>query len=171
MRGYKWTLGIVDRIRDAICVALLAALFILINIQVFYRYVINDPLSWPEEVARNLFVWITFLGVAKLFRERLHYAVDFFIERAPYRVRAVAAVLIDFSSIIFFIAVLSGAWPVLVANAGIRTSIELPINLLYASLPIATLLILPAILVALIEHVRAAVNGIPPVLPESKGTL
>lgn len=36
----------------------------IIMLQVIYRYVFQSPLSWSEEVARFLFVWITFIGAA-----------------------------------------------------------------------------------------------------------
>jgi TRAP-type C4-dicarboxylate transport system permease small subunit len=81
---------LVDTVRDHVCGALLIAIFVLINLQVFFRYVVSDPLSWPEEIARLLFVWAAYLGVAKLFRERLHYAMVFFIELAPLRAQALA---------------------------------------------------------------------------------
>lgn len=38
----------------------LAAITLVILLQVFYRYVLNSPLSWPEEAARYVMVWMTF---------------------------------------------------------------------------------------------------------------
>jgi TRAP-type C4-dicarboxylate transport system permease small subunit len=146
----------IDRVRDGICILLLAAIFILINVQVFFRYVVNDPLSWPEEIARTLFLWIVFLGVAKLFRERSNYAIDFFVGKASPRMRALTAAFVDAAAIVLFIAVLIGSWPVLAANANINTVIGLPVNLLYASLPVAALLILPALATSLVARLREA---------------
>jgi TRAP-type C4-dicarboxylate transport system permease small subunit len=145
---------LVDALRDHVCGALLIAIFALINLQVFFRYVVNDPLSWPEEIARLLFVWAAYLGVAKLFRERLHYAIAFFIELAPLRVQALAGLAVDLLTAAAFVTILLGAGPVLNANAHIRTAIGVPLNWLYASLPAATILILPAVAFSLVDHIR-----------------
>ena len=143
-----------DALRDHVCGALLIAIFVLINLQVFFRYVVNDPLSWPEEMARLLFVWAAYLGVAKLFRERLRYAITFFIELAPLRAQAAAGLLVDGLTALAFAAVLLGAGPVLAANAHIRTAIGVPLNWLYGSLPAATLLILPAVALSFFDNMR-----------------
>jgi TRAP-type C4-dicarboxylate transport system permease small subunit len=41
----------------ALSVALLASYFVLVLLQVFYRYVLNDSLYWAEELVRGLMVW------------------------------------------------------------------------------------------------------------------
>ena len=39
-------------------------LLIVMSAQVLWRYVFNDPIYWSEELARYLFVWLTFLAAA-----------------------------------------------------------------------------------------------------------
>ena len=58
-------------------------LVILIGLEVFFRYVIGNALSWPEEVAGIFFVWFTLLGVAVVVREDDHIAFDFLIKHTP----------------------------------------------------------------------------------------
>jgi TRAP-type C4-dicarboxylate transport system permease small subunit len=154
MGRIRTVLTIIDRARDAICVSLLAGIVILVGIQVVYRYVLNDPLSWPEEVARNAFVWLIALGTVKLFRERKNYVIDFFLISAPQVVQRAAAWAFDIAALLFFAALLIGDWPVLRANANIRTAIDLPMNVLYASFAVAALLAMPAILVSMYERLR-----------------
>jgi TRAP-type C4-dicarboxylate transport system permease small subunit len=50
---------------------------------VWYRYVLNDPLSWTEQVCRILFVWSVFAGAAILYRRMLHIAIDMFLLMLP----------------------------------------------------------------------------------------
>ena len=58
-------------------------LVVLIGLEVFFRYVIGNALSWPEEVAGIVFVWFTLLGVALVMREDEHIAFDFLMKNAP----------------------------------------------------------------------------------------
>ena len=45
-------------------------------LQVFCRYVLDNALSWPEEVAKFPFVWFVFLGAAMVTRRGRHIAID-----------------------------------------------------------------------------------------------
>lgn len=141
-----------DRARDAICVLLLVAMVLLIGLQVFYRYVLNDPLSWPEEIARNAFVWLVALGTVKLFRDRSNYVIDFFFLMLPERPRGVVSVIYDVIALVLFAMIAIGSWPVLKANAKITTAIGTPINILYASFALASLICVFVIAVSLADR-------------------
>lgn len=147
---------LLDRLRDAICLLLLGSIVVLICIQVFYRYVLNDPLSWPEEVARYAFVWVVALGTVKIFRERTAYTIDAFINLVPAAVSRAAMLLFDVTSLLMFAAILAGSWPVLAANAHIHTAIGLPINLLYTSFPVGAALAMLALAATLLDRARRA---------------
>ncbi|BBD09163.1 TRAP transporter small permease [Desulfovibrio ferrophilus] len=54
---------------------------LLIFAQVVCRYVFQDPLSWSEELARYIFIWLTFCGASVAFYENTHIKVSYFIER------------------------------------------------------------------------------------------
>lgn len=49
--------------------------------QVFTRFVLNDPSTFTEELARYLLIWVSFLGAAYIYREKLHLAVEAFFEK------------------------------------------------------------------------------------------
>jgi TRAP-type C4-dicarboxylate transport system permease small subunit len=53
-----------QRLTDAILIASLVGQFGALSLQVFTRYVMNSPVSWSEEVALHLFVWMIFIGAA-----------------------------------------------------------------------------------------------------------
>lgn len=52
-------------------------------VAVWYRYGMNAPLAWTEQVCRILFVWSVFAGAAVLYRQMLHIAIDMFIVMLP----------------------------------------------------------------------------------------
>ena len=45
------------------CGILILAMTLLIFWQVVCRYVMNNSLTWSEELGRYFFVWITFIGL------------------------------------------------------------------------------------------------------------
>jgi TRAP-type transport system small permease protein len=55
-----------------------AAIGVIIPLQVFCRFVLNAPLMWPEDVGIGLMVWLGFIGSAVLYKRKEHVAVDYF---------------------------------------------------------------------------------------------
>jgi len=56
---------------------------LLLGIEVFFRYVLESALSWPEEVAGMVFVWFTLVGTAYLVGENSHIAFSLISKRTP----------------------------------------------------------------------------------------
>ena len=66
--GMQRLVKLLAALERGIISALMAAITILTLAQVVWRYGLNMPLQWSEEVARYCFVWVTFLGAATLMR-------------------------------------------------------------------------------------------------------
>ena len=72
----------------------------LVCLQVFYRYVLNSPLTGSEEAARALLIYIVMLGSAVAVGNRAHMAIRYFYEKFPRLLQKMAA-FIYFASILF----------------------------------------------------------------------
>ena len=55
---------------------LVAVISVVVAAGVFWRYVLNDSLSWTEEVARYLMIWLACLGSLVAMHRRQHVAID-----------------------------------------------------------------------------------------------
>lgn len=64
-----------------------AVMILACLLQVFCRYVLNDPLSWPEELTIYLMAWMTFIGSAVAIKSSEHIAVDIVLNFLPERFR------------------------------------------------------------------------------------
>lgn len=64
------------RVEQAVAVALLAVVLTTMAAQVIARYVLHNPLSWSEEVARLAMIWLTFIAASFILARREHIAVD-----------------------------------------------------------------------------------------------
>ena len=65
----------------------LGLMVVVILVQVFFRYVLNNALPWPEEASRFLMMWSTALMAPTAFRRGGFVAIDMVIRMLP---RAVA---------------------------------------------------------------------------------
>lgn len=52
---------------------------IVVPIGVFYRYVLNSALPWPEPMATIMMIFFTFLGGAACYRAGVHISVTLFV--------------------------------------------------------------------------------------------
>ena len=51
-------------------------LAIIVFVQFFTRYVLNDSLAWTEEIARYALIWVVFVGAVMVTRRNSHIAVE-----------------------------------------------------------------------------------------------
>src|SRR5258708_35877163 len=61
---------------DWIAFVLFWALAIIVFLQFFTRYIMNDSLSWTEEIARYGLMSLAFIGGAIVTRKKTHIAVE-----------------------------------------------------------------------------------------------
>ena len=71
--------------------SILVALVTVTFSQVVFRYLLQAPLAWSEELARFLLMWMASLSAAYAFKTRSHFALKFVVDRFnPSLRRAVA---------------------------------------------------------------------------------
>ncbi len=129
---------------DILLAFLLGSLVVIMFIQVFFRYVLNNSLSWSEELAKYLFVWMTFLGAALCLRDKAHIGVDYFLSLLPVQIQQAVQrfnlVLISvFSGVV---AVTGFAWVVRIRGTE-TPALGWPLNtVFYGALPVGSVLML-----------------------------
>lgn len=111
-------------------------------VSILFRYVLNSSLSWSDEFVRYLFVWLTLLGSAVVFRDREHIRIDYFIGLCPARIRRVIEGVITCAVSLFFIAMLVfGVLWVRETRGTLTSALGWPLNwFFYAALPASSLL-------------------------------
>lgn len=87
---------------DWIAFALFWALATIVFLQFFTRYVLNDSLSWTEEIARYGLMALAFIGGAVVTRKKSHIAVELLSNlMQPGPLRSALLALIDFITLAF----------------------------------------------------------------------
>lgn len=80
--------------------ALFTVLIIACVMQVFFRFVLNNSLTWTEELARYCFVWMHMIGASLLIEARGHATVTVILDMLHGVVRKIVDIIIEM--IIFF---------------------------------------------------------------------
>ena len=93
-------------IAEWVTVLLFVAMFVAFLLQVFTRYVLNDPVAWTQEFVLIVYIWIVFWCGAFLLREREHITFDMFFLALPPAWRRVLAIILTALTGVAFIAAL-----------------------------------------------------------------
>ena len=93
----------------ALSVALLASYFVLVLLQVFFRYVLNESLFWAEELVRGLMVWGVMVSSGLVAASRGHIRVEVLELMLPPGGRKVVVWICDALCIAFSIILLWAA--------------------------------------------------------------
>ena len=97
--------------------------------QVFFRYVLHDPLVGSEDFAKLFFVWMVFLGTAVVTRDRMHIQVDYFVEKLPLKPRKIVDLAMHLLTLIFFAIILKYAFDFIAVQKGMRSvGLDIPLS-------------------------------------------
>jgi len=68
-----------DKIAKFIVSLSFGMMTLLIFLQVIFRYIFKESLSWSEELSTYFFIWLTFIGASIATREKTHINVATFV--------------------------------------------------------------------------------------------
>jgi TRAP-type C4-dicarboxylate transport system permease small subunit len=97
------------RIASGVAVVAMIAMVMAILIQVFFRYVLNNALPWPDEAARFMMLWMTGLLAPVAYRRGGFVAIDTLTRFLPRNVAGVLALfLLAVTFLVLIVAVQLG---------------------------------------------------------------
>ncbi|WP_319563157.1 TRAP transporter small permease [Marispirochaeta sp.] len=135
--------SVLDKTVDTVVIILMAMIVIVVSIQVFSRYVLNNPLTWSEELARYLFVWIVFTASVVVFRENRHMSVDFFVSLFPDSIRKKFDFTVNLITTVFLIVMIYASPEILtVTMRQLSPTLNIPMAAIYLAFPAALFLML-----------------------------
>ena len=110
-------------IENAVIILGLSAMFLILLAQVIMRYVFSRPLTWSEEAARFIFVYVSFIGISYAYRQKGHIRMEVVVNLFPQAVRRGLEVLINLGTIGI--------------QAGVKaTATHIPMSIVYTALPL-----------------------------------
>lgn len=125
---------------------LMFAIVVDVSWQVITRFVMSEPSSYTEEVARFLLIWIGLLGAAYAYRKHAHLGLDIVTRSLNAPAAAAVQKITDSVCLLFALAVMvvGGANLMLITLElnQISAALQIPIGVVYSVLPISGFLIM-----------------------------
>ncbi|PTW03571.1 TRAP-type C4-dicarboxylate transport system permease small subunit [Halanaerobium saccharolyticum] len=143
-----------------ILIALTIAMFIIVGSNVFSRFVLNNSLGWADELARFIFIWISFLGAVLAYGTDDHVGLNFVIAKIP---SAKAQNLVSIISDIFIMSVLAiityYGYIVATSATNVSPALYIPMTLVYSIVPVSGLLMMVINLFKIKKHINLFREG------------
>jgi TRAP-type C4-dicarboxylate transport system permease small subunit len=136
----------IDRAVEILLVALLSVMVLNVLWQVFTRFFISSPSAFTDELARYLMIWLGILGASYVAGKQEHVAIDFFVKKGNTFQQKTARQMVRFLVLgfAFFGLILGGGRLVYITFKleQFSPSLQLPLAVVYAVLPLSGLLLL-----------------------------
>jgi len=119
-----------------------AVLSVVVLLQVFFRYVLNYPLAWSEELSRFLLIWVVLLGAAIGIKRKSHFSVDIVFKKFPEKLQQRIQFAIDvfLFILIFDVMVINGVYLANLTFRQISPALHLRVSYVYSAVLVGGIL-------------------------------
>lgn len=160
-----------DIIEVYIPVASFIVMFCAFIIQIFFRYVLHDPLTWPFELTTVGFVWTVVLGGIHAMRTRSHIAFGIVYDLMSLRWQRISRISSNiFISVGFGIALYPCYKFVAFMKMKQTPDFQIPFNIVYAPFVVFCAFVIAYALIDLWQDIRPGYRGVEEQVQEASRT-
>jgi TRAP-type C4-dicarboxylate transport system permease small subunit len=132
---------LIVKLLEKLVIFLLAAIVLVVTLQVFSRFILQSPSSVTEELARFLLIWIGLFGGAYGYHSNAHLGLDIFTNKmqgaSQYLVSILAHSLIMLFAVIVMIIGGVSLVSLTFEPVQISAALEIKMGYVYSAVPIA----------------------------------
>ena len=135
---------IYDSLEAFVLVLALAFSTLLIFVQVIFRYVLNDSITWSEELARYIFIWMIWLGTSVSMKQKEHIRMDMLMNAVHGKGKLVLDLVSGIIMLAFCIFLVKYGWDLvasMMSRGNKSVALRLPMWIVYSSLPFSQLIV------------------------------
>jgi len=149
----------IDKLLELALIILMGANVLNVLWQVFTRFVLRDPSSFTEELARYLLIWVGLLGASYAAGKKMHLAIDVVLQALKKKTKIWAEIIIQIFILLFsfFVMVVGGLRLVTITLTlnQISAALRIKLGYVYLVLPLSGLLIMFYASVFIVERLGA----------------
>ena len=147
IRGVTWG---VERLLILLSMLIASVVFL----QVVFRYVLQQPLYWSEELPRYLLIWMSFLAAALAQKNEAHINITLAVTPLPTVVQRGIRLFANLVILGFLgVLVYSGSLVTRITAAHRSTALQIPMAVVYAALPVGAALMMLYLVLQIVQDV------------------
>jgi TRAP-type C4-dicarboxylate transport system permease small subunit len=124
------------QIEIVLSVAILSVLIVMISLQVFLRYLFNNPFTWAEELGALLLIYLSFVTGDVVYKKNAHISIDYVVGFFPPRIRAATEIALGLMICACLTTLMIVSIPVIRDQFGYTTAAALPFSKSWWTMPV-----------------------------------
>ena len=132
----RWT-RFFSGLYESILVLMTSVMFLVVGANVFCRYILNNSLGWVDELARFLFIWVSFFGAVLAYNQKEHVGLDFIVEKISHtgarKIVSLIACGLELTVIGFLVYY---GWIFAVSATNVSAALYIPMKIIYMVVPV-----------------------------------
>ena len=130
----------VNKLLDGISVLCMVLILLLVIVQVGMRYLFNSPLTWSEELAVFVMIWLTFIGSLICMRDKEHIEVTILVDHLPRPLQRIVLAFSRLASVFFLLVVAYYGFELVMENMTVTSPAnKISMGLVYTIIPLSSL--------------------------------
>ena len=143
MKGIQKMNAAVEKVLNIMVAVSFTILIAACVLQVFTRFVLNNSLSWTEELARYAFIWSNLLGAAICTQKSSHATVTAITDALPKKVQTVLKIAVNLIIILVAYVLVRYGWKVVMSTRmQLSPALRISMSYVYASAPVCGVLVI-----------------------------
>lgn len=142
MKTVRW---LDEHLEEYMVVILTSIMTILLFLQVLFRFVLNLPLAWVEEISLYSMVWLCYFGCSLAIKKREHLKMEIitnFLRPKAKKVFDLISLVLFFAFAVFVLYHVTLLTADILQRGQFTAVLEIPKWIPYAGVPVAFLLML-----------------------------
>ena len=130
----------VNKIMDGVSVLCMVLILLLVIAQVAMRYIFNSPLTWSEELAVFVMIWLTFIGSLICMRDKEHIEVTILVDHLPRPLQRIVVAFSRLASVVFLLVVAYYGFELVMENMMVTSPAnKISMGVVYTVIPLSSL--------------------------------
>ena len=130
----------VNKILYGVSVLCMVLILLLVIDQVAMRYLFNSPLTWSEELAVFVMIWLTFIGSLICMRDKEHIEVTILVDHLPRPLQRIVVAFSRLASVFFLLVVAYYGFELVMENMTVTSPAnKISMGLVYTIIPLSSL--------------------------------
>lgn len=133
----------VDRLAGFMIIVIFSVMIFSCILQVFTRFVLNDSLSWTEELARFTFIWANLLGASICVKNNKHARITALFDNFSSKMKKYVSLLIQVLIITMAsVMVVQGFTLMEMTSTQLSAALKMQMSLVYLAIPVSGIFII-----------------------------
>ena len=130
----KW----MNRFAEALSICPMGFLVCLVTWQVITRFVLKNPSTYTEQLARYVFVWVVLINATYVFGKREHMNISYLVGKMPKLAQLVCEAVTEVCTLVFMllVMVIGGMAAVNIGMSQMDSALPVKVGIFYLALPL-----------------------------------